>query len=61
MLLVRLKVVENFVIQESEEFEVFESEDTLSILNRYIQESEINLDKSNCDSKYYETNLSRSM
>jgi len=40
-----LKVVENFAIQESEEFEAFESEDTLSILNRYIEESEINLDK----------------
>jgi DNA repair exonuclease SbcCD nuclease subunit len=41
-----LKVVENFVIQESVEFEAFESEDTLSILNRYIEESEINLEKS---------------
>ena len=40
-----LKVVENFAIQESNEFEAFESEDTLSILNRYIEESEINLDK----------------
>jgi DNA repair exonuclease SbcCD nuclease subunit len=41
-----LKVVENFVIQESGEFEAFESEDTLSILNRYIEEAEISLDKS---------------
>ena len=41
-----LKIVENFAIEESEDFEAFESEDTLSILNRYIQESEINLDKS---------------
>jgi len=41
-----LKVVENFVIQKSEEFEAFESEDTLSILNRYIEEAEISLDKS---------------
>jgi len=41
-----LKIVENFTIQESEEFEPFESEDTLSILNRYIEEAEINLDKS---------------
>ena len=41
-----LKIVENFVLQESSEFEVFESEDTISILDRYIQESEINLDKS---------------
>jgi len=41
-----LKVVENFAIQESDEFEAFESEDTLSILNRYIEEAEISLDKS---------------
>jgi len=41
-----LKVVENFVIQEAEDFEAFESEDTLSVLNRYIEEAEINLDKS---------------
>ena len=41
-----LKVVENFVIQEAEDFEAFESEDTLSILNRYIEEAEISLDKS---------------
>ncbi len=41
-----LKVVENFQIQESEEFEAFESENTISILDRYITESEINLDKS---------------
>ena len=41
-----LKIIENFVIQESEDFEAFESEDTLSILNRYIEEAEINLDKS---------------
>jgi hypothetical protein len=41
-----LKVVENFQIQENVEFEAFESEDTLSILNRYVEESEIKLDKS---------------
>jgi UDP-2,3-diacylglucosamine pyrophosphatase LpxH len=41
-----LKVVENFEIQESENFEAFESEDTLSILNRYVEESEVNIDKS---------------
>ena len=41
-----LKVVENFGLQESEEFEAFESEDTLSILNRYVEESEVKLDKS---------------
>ena len=39
-------MVENFSIQESEDFEAFESEDTMSILNRYIEEAEINLDKS---------------
>jgi DNA repair exonuclease SbcCD nuclease subunit len=41
-----LKIIENFEIQESENFEAFDSEDTMSILNRYIQEAEINLDKS---------------
>jgi DNA repair exonuclease SbcCD nuclease subunit len=41
-----LKIVENFQIQESENFEAFDSEDTMSILNRYIEEAEINLDKS---------------
>lgn len=41
-----LKVVENFEVKESDEFEAFESEDTLSILNRYVEEAEINLDKS---------------
>ncbi len=41
-----LKVVENFELQESEGFEAFESEDTLSILNRYVEEAEVNLDKS---------------
>ena len=41
-----LKVVENFQFQESEDFEAFESEDTLSILNRYIEESEVELEKS---------------
>ena len=33
-------------IKGDEEFEAFESEDTLSILNRYIEESEIDLEKS---------------
>jgi hypothetical protein len=41
-----LKIIENFAIQELEDFEAFESEDTLSILNRYVEEAEINLDKS---------------
>ena len=40
-----LKVVENFTIQVPEEFEAFESEDTLSILDRYIAEAETTLDK----------------
>jgi hypothetical protein len=41
-----LSIIENFDIQEPVEFEEFESEDTISILNRYIQEAEISLDKS---------------
>jgi DNA repair exonuclease SbcCD nuclease subunit len=41
-----LKIIENFDVQENKEFEAFESEDTISILNRYIEEAEINLDKS---------------
>ena len=41
-----LKIVENFQIQESEDFEAFDSEDTMCILNRYIEEAEVNLDKS---------------
>ena len=41
-----LKIVENFQVQESEEFEVEESEDTISILDRYIEESETDLEKS---------------
>ena len=44
-----LKIVENFEFggyYQSDDFEPFESEDTMSILNRYIDESEISLDKS---------------
>jgi len=41
-----LKIVENFDLQESVDFEPIESEDTMSILSRYVEESEINLDKS---------------
>jgi len=41
-----LKVVENFVIEVSEDFEAFESEDTISVLNRYIEEADVSLDKS---------------
>ena len=40
-----LKIVENFDIIESEDFVVEETENTLSILNRYIEESETNFDK----------------
>ena len=40
-----LKIVENFQLNESEEFEIEESEDTLCILDRYIEESETDLDK----------------
>jgi DNA repair exonuclease SbcCD nuclease subunit len=40
-----LKIVENFDIQESEDFEITEEENTLSILNRYIEESEFSYDK----------------
>jgi len=50
-----LKVVENFEVNDPEEFEVFESEDTLSILDRYIQEAEIKLDKSRLQSIMRET------
>jgi len=41
-----LKIIENFIIEQSEDFQVDEEENTLSILNRYIDESEFNLDKS---------------
>jgi len=41
-----LKIIENFEIQVSEDFEITEEENTMSILNRYIDESEISFDKS---------------
>jgi hypothetical protein len=41
-----LKIIENFQVEENVEFEITESEDTLSILNRYVEEAEIELDKS---------------
>ena len=41
-----LKIIENFEIQESEDFKVDEDENTLAILNRYIDDSEFNFDKS---------------
>ena len=40
-----LKIVENFQLVEDEDFEVEESEDTLSILDRYINDSDTELDK----------------
>jgi DNA repair exonuclease SbcCD nuclease subunit len=40
-----LKIIENFEVQETEEFQIEEDENTLSILNRYIDESEIQLDR----------------
>ena len=40
-----LKVIENFDLIEGENFQAFESEDTVSILNRYVEEAEIQLDK----------------
>ena len=45
-----LKIVENFQLIESGDFEVEESENTLSILDRYIEESETELDKSTIQS-----------
>jgi DNA repair exonuclease SbcCD nuclease subunit len=41
-----LKIVENFQLIDNEDFEAFESENTLSILNRYVEESDIDLEKS---------------
>jgi len=40
-----LKIIENFDIQENEDFDIDEDENTLSILNRYIDESEFEYDK----------------
>ena len=40
-----LKIIENFEIQESEDFRIDEEENTISILNRYIDESEVQFDK----------------
>jgi hypothetical protein len=40
-----VKVIENFAIEENDDFEVEESENTMSILHRYIDESETELDK----------------
>ena len=40
-----LKIIENFSIEESEDFEINEEENTISILHRYVEESELELDK----------------
>ena len=40
-----LKIIENFDIHENEDFEISEEENTISILNRYIDESEFDFDK----------------
>jgi DNA repair exonuclease SbcCD nuclease subunit len=40
-----MKIIENFQMTESEDFEVDEEENTISILNRYIEESDLELDK----------------
>ena len=40
-----LKIIENFVLTESANFEVEETENTIGILNRYIDESEFEGDK----------------
>jgi len=40
-----LKIVENFNIIENGEFEVDEDENTISVLNRYIEDSEVSFDK----------------
>ena len=40
-----LKIIENFDIQENEDFDIDEEESTISILNRYIDESEFEFDK----------------
>jgi len=40
-----LKIVENFEIQNQEDFEISEDENTLTLLNRYIDDSEIQINK----------------
>ena len=40
-----LKIIENFELIEGEDFEMDEDENTLTLLNRYIDESEFHLDK----------------
>ena len=40
-----LKIVENFEIQNQEDFEISDDENTLTLLNRYIDDSEIQINK----------------
>ena len=40
-----LKIVENFAFVENEDFDIDEDENTISILNRYIDEAEIEFDR----------------
>ena len=40
-----LKIIENYVLQESEDFVAEEDENTISVLNRYIDESDFEGDK----------------
>ena len=40
-----LKIIENFDVQESENFEISDDENTITILNRYIDDSEFEFDK----------------
>ena len=39
-----LKIIENFDIQVGDEFDIDEDENTLSILNRYIDDSDFEYD-----------------
>lgn len=43
--ILELKIIENYVLQESEDFIAEEDENTLSFLNRYIEECEFECDK----------------
>lgn len=49
-----LKIVENFQTIKIDNFELFESEDTLSILNRYVDISEIEMNKSKIKDLIYD-------
>ena len=40
-----IQIIENFVIQESEDFEAEEDENTISLLNRYIDDSDFDCSK----------------